>query len=75
LLIRGELEEACDIGPFADGNYSKKTLILDYHAMWKVDVDTGELSYPNTKKRYEAEDAILTGSAGKSFCCTIKSAC
>lgn len=43
---------------------SAKTLTLDYHAMWKIDVNTGEVSYPTTKKRYEAENASLSGRAG-----------
>ncbi|KAE8446598.1 hypothetical protein EG329_011791 [Mollisiaceae sp. DMI_Dod_QoI] len=49
-------------------NTSAKTVSLDYHAMWKVDVNTGVISYPTTKKRYEAEDAILTGRAAVSSC-------
>lgn len=35
--------------------------------MWKVDVNTGVVSFPTTKKRYEAEDAVLSGRAGKSL--------
>lgn len=46
-------------------NCSNKSLALDYHAMWKVDVDTGMLSYPTAKKIYEAEDGIITGTASK----------
>ncbi|KAE9363302.1 carbohydrate-binding module family 35 protein [Stipitochalara longipes BDJ] len=42
---------------------SAKTLTLDYHAMWKVDVTTGDVSYPTTKKRYDAKDAVLSGRA------------
>lgn len=33
--------------------------------MWRVDVNTGVIAYPTTKKRYEAEDALLTGRAGE----------
>ncbi|EKD20509.1 putative galactan 1,3-beta-galactosidase [Drepanopeziza brunnea f. sp. 'multigermtubi' MB_m1] len=39
------------------------TLALEYHAMWKVDVTTGEVSWPTTKKRYEAEAAAISGRA------------
>lgn len=42
---------------------SAHTVTLQYHAMWKVDVNTGVVSYPTTKKRYEAEDAVLSGAA------------
>jgi hypothetical protein len=35
--------------------------------MWAVDVNTGELSFPSSKRRYEAEDAILSGRAGEWF--------
>lgn len=41
------------------------TVTLQYHSMWKVDVNTGVVSYPSTKKRYEAEEADLSGRAGK----------
>lgn len=44
---------------------SAKSVTLDYHSMWAVDVNTGELSFPSTKKRYEAEEANLFGRAGK----------
>jgi hypothetical protein len=43
---------------------SAKTVTLQYHAMWKVDPASGVVSYPTTKKRYEAEDAQLSGRAG-----------
>lgn len=33
--------------------------------MWKVDVTTGVVSWPTTKKRYEAESATIHGRAGK----------
>lgn len=32
--------------------------------MWKIDVNTGVVSYPKTKKRYEAGEAVLSGRAG-----------
>lgn len=38
--------------------------MLDYHTMWRIDVNTGVVSYPTTKKRYEAEEADLSGRAG-----------
>ena len=44
---------------------SAKTVTLQYHSMWKVDPNTGVVSYPSTKKRYEAPDALLSGRAGK----------
>ena len=43
---------------------SAHSVALQYHASWKVDVNTGEVSYPSTLKRYEAEDAALSGEAG-----------
>lgn len=46
---------------------SAKTVTLQYNSMWRVDVNTGVVSYPTTKKRYEAEDAIISGRAGKLF--------
>jgi hypothetical protein len=39
---------------------SAKTLTLQYHAMWKVDVNTGVISYPTTKKRYATRDAQIS---------------
>ncbi|KAF4159307.1 hypothetical protein CNMCM6936_004476 [Aspergillus lentulus] len=45
-----------------------KTVTLDYHSMWAVDVNTGEVSFPKSKKRYEAEDAILSGRAAVTAC-------
>ncbi|KAJ5042810.1 uncharacterized protein L3040_004203 [Drepanopeziza brunnea f. sp. 'multigermtubi'] len=44
------------------------TLALEYHAMWKVDVTTGEVSWPTTKKRYEAEAAAISGRAAIKDC-------
>lgn len=46
---------------------SAKTVTLDYHSMWAVDVNTGELSFPSSKKQYKAEDAILSGRASELF--------
>ncbi|KAH6717453.1 Arabinanase/levansucrase/invertase [Leptodontidium sp. MPI-SDFR-AT-0119] len=43
------------------------TVNLQYHSMWKVDVTTGYVSWPSTKKRYEAETAAISGRAGESF--------
>ncbi|KAH8679683.1 Arabinanase/levansucrase/invertase [Tricladium varicosporioides] len=47
---------------------SAKTFKLDYHAMWKVDTKTGEVSWPSTAKRYEAENAIISGRASIGSC-------
>ncbi|OTB03937.1 carbohydrate-binding module family 35 protein [Hypoxylon sp. CI-4A] len=44
-------------------NSGAHTVTIDYHDMWKVDVKTGVVSYPSTKKRYEAEHANLSGRA------------
>jgi hypothetical protein len=38
----------------------KKSVTLQYHAMWKVDVNTGEVSYPSGSKRYAPEEAVVT---------------
>lgn len=38
-------------------------MTLDYHAMWKVDVNTGVVSFPAAGKRYAAIDAERTGNA------------
>ena len=35
--------------------YRSHSVQIDYHSMWKVDVNTGVVSYPSTLKRYEAE--------------------
>ncbi|OCL06395.1 carbohydrate-binding module family 35 protein [Glonium stellatum] len=40
-----------------------KNVTLDYHAQWKIDVETGEVSFPSLKRRYEAEDAEIRGRA------------
>ncbi|KAI1484468.1 Arabinanase/levansucrase/invertase [Biscogniauxia mediterranea] len=64
--------DAWDSKGGADSNYvwlpmnvdsSAHTISLDYHSMWKVDVNTGVVSYPSTAKRYEAEHTNLVGSA------------
>ncbi|KAM3075048.1 hypothetical protein ACMFMF_005730 [Clarireedia jacksonii] len=47
---------------------SNKTLTLEYHSMWKVDVSTGIISFPTVAKRYEAEHAKLSGCATISHC-------
>ncbi|KAI1496348.1 Arabinanase/levansucrase/invertase [Biscogniauxia marginata] len=61
----------------ADSNYvwlpmkidaGQHTISLDYHSMWKVDVNTGAVSYPSTAKRYEAEHADLVGTARVRDC-------
>ncbi|KAI0838275.1 carbohydrate-binding module family 35 protein [Hypoxylon sp. FL0890] len=49
-------------------NAGAHTVTIDYHSMWKVDVNTGVVSYPSTKKRYEAEHAALTGRAVVKNC-------
>jgi hypothetical protein len=43
---------------------SAKTVTLQYHAMWKVDVNTGLVSYPTTKKRYAVGDAQMLQRSG-----------
>lgn len=40
---------------------SAKTVTLQYHAMWKVDVNTGAVSYPTATKRYAVEHARVSG--------------
>ncbi|KAI1473830.1 carbohydrate-binding module family 35 protein [Daldinia eschscholtzii] len=42
-------------------NAGSHSVQIDYHSMWKVDVNTGAVSYPSTLKRYEAEHAVLSG--------------
>ncbi|KAF3762846.1 family 43 glycoside hydrolase [Cryphonectria parasitica EP155] len=42
---------------------SAGTLTLDYYSMWTIDTSTGVVSTPSTKKRYEAEDAEVSGAA------------
>ncbi|KAL5317061.1 hypothetical protein ACEPPN_016115 [Leptodophora sp. 'Broadleaf-Isolate-01'] len=44
------------------------TVNLQYHSMWKVDVTTGYVSWPSTKKRYEAETAAISGRAAIRDC-------
>jgi hypothetical protein len=41
-----------------------KNVTLAYYDMWKIDVDTGVVTSPTVAKRYEAEDAIISGRAG-----------
>jgi hypothetical protein len=45
-----------------------KKLTLDYHPQWKIDVATGEVSWPKKKRRYEAEDASVEGRAAIADC-------
>lgn len=45
-----------------------KKISLEYHAQWKIDVGTGEVQVPNSKRRYEAEDAVLRGRARQGAC-------
>ncbi|KAI2786778.1 hypothetical protein POX_g09172 [Penicillium oxalicum] len=47
---------------------SAKSVTLNYHSMWAVDVNTGEIKFPSTKKRHEAEEANLFGRAAISVC-------
>lgn len=50
----------------ADG--TKKTLTLDYHAMWKIDTVTGVVSFPAAGKRYETRDAAIRRRSGGGHC-------
>lgn len=43
-----------------------------YHAMWKVDVGTGVVSYPTTKKRYATRDAKISRRASISIETTLR---
>ncbi|KAF2003651.1 carbohydrate-binding module family 35 protein [Amniculicola lignicola CBS 123094] len=45
-----------------------KKVTLEYHAQWKIDVNTGVVSYPSVKRRYEAEDAQIVGRAAVADC-------
>lgn len=45
-----------------------KKVTLDYHAQWKIDVATGEVSAPSVKRRYEAEEAEVKGRAQVRGC-------
>jgi hypothetical protein len=47
--------------------FRKKNVTLDYYDMWKIDVDSGLVSTPSTAKRYEAEDAHISGRAGNAI--------
>lgn len=51
--------------------FRAKTVTLDYYDMWKVDVKTGVVSTPTVAKRYEAEDAIISGRAGNLIAPTL----
>ncbi|KAH8205160.1 hypothetical protein TruAng_000725 [Truncatella angustata] len=45
---------------------SKKTVWMDWHDMWKIDVNTGVVSFPTTKKTYAAEHSQLSKRSGVS---------
>ncbi|KAF2187497.1 carbohydrate-binding module family 35 protein [Zopfia rhizophila CBS 207.26] len=45
-----------------------KRVTLEYHAQWKIDVNTGEVSFPSQKRRYEAEHAEISGRAAVADC-------
>lgn len=45
-----------------------KKVSLDYHAQWRIDVRTGEVSVPALKRRYEAERAEVIGRAAVAEC-------
>jgi len=47
---------------------NSKKLMLEYHAQWKIDVKTGEVSFPQKKRRYEAENASIGGGAKVKEC-------
>ena len=47
---------------------SNKKVTLDYHAQWKIDASTGEVSTPSVKRRYEAEHAEIEGRAAVAEC-------
>jgi hypothetical protein len=47
---------------------TKKTVTLEYHAQWKIDVNTGVVSTPTQKRRYEAEHAEIVGRAAVAEC-------
>ncbi|KAF8862120.1 hypothetical protein BDZ45DRAFT_703171 [Acephala macrosclerotiorum] len=72
LTIKGSKETTCiymgdswDSKGGTSSNYIyTRTFSLQYHAMSKVDVSTLVVSCPTTKKRYEAESAIISGRAG-----------
>jgi hypothetical protein len=61
----------------ADSNYvwlpisvdsNGKKLTLEYYAQWKIDVNTGVVSFPKQTRRYEAEHASLEGRATVADC-------
>ncbi|KAF2801019.1 carbohydrate-binding module family 35 protein [Melanomma pulvis-pyrius CBS 109.77] len=45
-----------------------KKVTLEYHAQWKLDVKTGEVSTPKLKRRFEAEHAEIVGRAAVADC-------
>lgn len=47
---------------------SNKKVTLEYHAQWRIDVSTGEVTTPSKKRRYEAEDAELKASVQVRDC-------
>ncbi|KAF4636355.1 hypothetical protein G7Y89_g1727 [Cudoniella acicularis] len=75
--INGPWTGGADIAPAAEKTYNSqntfeltiegtrektaKTFTLQNHAMWKVDATTGVVSFPTTARRYEAEDAVISG--------------
>jgi beta-xylosidase len=47
---------------------SAKKVTLDYHAQWKLNVETGEVVLPSRKRRYEAKNAVVGGRAVVARC-------
>jgi len=43
-----------------DRQISAKTVQLQYHSMWKIDINTGLVSFPTTKKRYQVAEGTLS---------------
>jgi hypothetical protein len=41
-----------------------KNVTLEYHDLWKIDVETGIVSYPTTQKRYEPDHDQLSKKSG-----------
>lgn len=58
-------KRTCRIANDGTPGTSAGTVTLDYYSMWAVDISTGVVSVPSTKKRYEAEHAVISGRAGK----------
>ncbi|KAK4109842.1 carbohydrate-binding module family 35 protein [Canariomyces notabilis] len=44
-----------------------KRATLEYHAMWKVDVETGIVSYPTPRRHYKAQDASVREVPGLTY--------